>query len=231
MNYKLFFSLFTLSLFAASVTAQIDEDGQPLIGVVIECNNLDQGDFEDDLEDLLDTYTFNNSDGSCGGTPTYVSGSAVVNNYPVNCVDLVEVDLTVDCGGSDVDITVEIEVVDNEDPFDFDTDSNLEDPNVSAEQCDIAQTQADIDAWIADIEANSLNGNQVFDDNCSNDPTTLDITALNPPVVDFTSCAEMVYSVDFEVIDECGNVANIFTYEYEVIDDEAPTVILSLIHI
>ncbi len=222
MIKKLFLPLTIFLLTSNFLTAQTIDQDNTTVGTV-ECNNLDADDFMDAIEVILQASSWTSATGDCNGNITYDQINNIVTSPPYDCngTDVVEVEVDLDCDGSIVTITVFLDTDDTTDPFDHNDDSSLEDANVSGEQCTM-NLQADIDDWIADIEANSLNGNFVFDDNCA-DPTALTITAVNPPVVDFTVCGNQVYTVTFDVEDECGNSVS-FDFDYEVEDTEDPFV-------
>ena len=219
--YRCRILLLILTVYCSSLVAQIDEDGQQLIGVELQCNNLDQSFFEADIESLLRAYSFTNSDMSCNGSVTYVANSLSFN-FPAQCDEPLEVSLEIDCNGTIVSISVDIVVVDTEGPFDYTTDPTLENPNVERQECDKTTLDVDIQNWIADIEANNLNGNQVFADNCD-DPSDLVISldpSTDPTPFDFFNCVAGSYEITFNVYDQCGN-----TEEFELlyhIDNSSP---------
>ena len=219
MIKKLFLPL-TIFLFTSSfLSAQsIDQDGQS-VGPV-ECNNVDADDFEDDIEDILINFPWTSPD--CGSV-TYDDNFTITSSPPYDCdgTDVVEVEVVLDCDGSPVTINVMLDTEDMSDPFDHNTDNSLEDPTISGEQCTM-NLQSEIDAWITNIENNSFNGGFVFSDNCA-DPTALTINVVTAPAVSHTVCGNMVYPVEFEVEDECGNLET-FSFDYEVEDNEDPFV-------
>ena len=155
MIKKLFLPL-TIFLFTSSfLSAQsIDQDGQN-VGIV-ECNNVDSGDFMDDIEVILLNSTWTSPD--CGSV-TYDDNFTITSSPPYDCngTDVVEVEVDLDCDGSIVTILVLLNTEDMLDPFDHNTDNSLEDPTISGEQCTM-NLQSEIDAWITNIENNSFNG-------------------------------------------------------------------------
>ena len=209
-------------LFSNFLSAQtIDEDGNQLSGVTLECNEVDQGTFDSDLEDLLDNYSWTNSDGGCNGNVDYDPASFDYGSFPpaLTCGDLLSVDLDIDCDGTLIAITVDIEIDDTTDPID--TDPDFYD---FVYECGDSGTdpQTELDDWIANIENNAVS-DQVWLDECAdqnatvaviNGPYTVDLTACNAPEV-------QVIVVEFEMADGCGNTS-VFEADFIIEDNEDP---------
>ena len=223
---KYFLSLIFI-LFQYVGNSQIDQDGQTLIGVSLECNNLDQAQFEQDIEGVLANFIFtDNNSGACNGNVSYVLNSFIINSgFPYTCGVEIEVELDLNCDVFVENIVVTIALDDNSTPYDFthgNVFGNLIDPNNSnINQCDQASLQADFDAWWMDIEMNGLNGSEFFEDACAD---SLTIISLNQTSIDFGLCMDSSVApltAVFDVEDECGNIQT-FIYSYNVTDDEAP---------
>jgi len=226
--------VFFLLINPFGATAQIDQDNMNVAttdpSIFLQCNNFDQNQFEDDVRDIIENLAYSDTNsGQCNGDgPTY-DDHTIVSSFPYDCDNgsgsNIEVEVEVDlvCDGGIETITVTITVEDNAIPYDLASgpDNTLVDPSVM-EPCDFNTTDADIQAWIADIENNDFGGSQVFGDNCT-DNTALSITVLNDPTpLDFTTMDGcMSFAIDFEVIDDCGNPET-FTFTYEVEDDTNP---------
>ena len=219
------------TVYACGMIAQdVDQDGQNL-NVAIECSNLDLSQFEADLENILNNFPWtDNNTGGCNGNLDYVPGSISFNSAsPFTCnTGELDIEIEIDCDGSVQTINVSLDVEDFEQPFDHISYNSLVNPTSLGNVCNGTQGDADLQNWIDMIEANDFNGGAVFGDNCTSDPTSFVITTLNNPLpLDYNNgdgCA--LFDIDFEVTDECGNLET-FTYQYEVVDNEAPVISIS----
>ena len=129
--------LFVLFLNPFSATAQIDQDQQTLGD--LECNNLNPSDFETALDNFLVSQPWtdtNNND--CNGNLSYDDNFVIEDAFPHECGDQIEVTVDIECDGNVIPVTVFFDIVDFTDPFDFNTDSSLEDPTTTGEQCDLS---------------------------------------------------------------------------------------------
>jgi len=212
---NLLLTLFLCACASIQLSGQIDQEGNQLNdnGEAVECNNLDFPQMEADIEALLGAYTFSDSDGDIcvDMTPVYVAGSVVITDgspYECNGADI-EVEYEVECdGGTMATVISFIQVTDVTPPFE------VMSPPEPTETCDFANSYQTFLDWVADIEDPNAG---YFDDNCT-DAANLVITNQGiPSDIDFTVCADQVISVDFEVLDECGE-NDFFTYSWSLED-------------
>ena len=216
MIKKLLFTTSAFFLFTSFLSAQtFNDDGATIDD--IQCQNLDLGQLDTDLEDLFDGFVWSSD---CASPATYNAATfTIIDMPPWNCGDNVELTVELDCDGSPATITVFLDVVDDLPPvftdpgvydFVYECGENSSDP------------QQELDDWIANIENNAFaDGN--IDDDC--DQANITVTAINGPyTVDLTSCSgnevqEIV--VDFEMEDECGNPDE-FTATFTIEDTADP---------